>query len=139
MANQSVVLLQSLATSSTASYAQWDAGPNSTNANNKLLTFPFYSNKTTGCGHKGQTDPFHTVSYSTTSSFIGIIRLQGSLVVDPTETDWYDIPETTYGDGVSSMPNKPKLINFNGNHVWIRAVIVKFIAGQINNVLFTHN
>lgn len=126
MANQPVILFQSLTTSSTDS-------------NDHLLTFPFVSDKTTGCGYLGQTDPFHTVSYSTTMGFIGILKLQGSLAKDPTEADWYDIDGTVLGNGITPVFNQTLLINFNGNHVWIRAVLVKITAGQINSVLLTHN
>lgn len=126
MANQPVILIQSLSTSSTDS-------------NGHLLSYPHISSKTTGCGYLGQTDPFHTVSYSTTANFIGLIKLQGSLSSDPGDTDWYDIKSTFLGNGVTPVTNQTLLINFNGNHVWIRAVIVSFVTGVINSVLFTHN
>ena len=126
MANQPVILFQSLTTSST-------------DENDHLLTFQFVSDKTTGCGYLGQSDPFHTVSYSTTMGFIGILKLQGSLARDPQEEDWYDIDGTTLGNGITAVFNQTLLINFNGNHVWIRAVLDKITAGQINSVLFTHN
>lgn len=126
MANQPVILFQSLT-------------KDATDENDHLLTFPFVSDKTTGCGYLGQTDPFHTVSYSTTMGFIGLLKLQGSLAKDPTETDWYDIDGTTLGNGITAVYNQTLLIKFNGNHVWIRAVLVSITAGQINSVLFTHN
>lgn len=126
MANQPVILFSSLTTSSTDS-------------NGRLLTFPYVSDKTTGCGYLGQTDPYHTVSYSTTMGFTGILKLQGSLSQTPQEGDWYDIDSTILGNGITSVFNQTLLINFKGNHVWIRAVLVKITAGQINSVLFTHN
>jgi len=126
MANQPAILFQSLTTSSTGS-------------DGKLLTFPLFSEKTKGCGYRGQANPVHTVSYATTSGFNGVLKLQGSLVATPGDTDWYDILGTTLGDGITPVIDQTVLINFNGQHVWIRAVIVSFIAGQVNSVLLTHN
>lgn len=126
MANQPVILLQSLTKSST-------------DANGHLLSFPHIGQPTTGCGYLGQTDPFHTVSYATTGNFVGILKLQGSLANTPGDADWYDIDKTFLGNGITPIANQTLLINFNGNHVWIRAVIVSFASGIINNVLLTHN
>jgi hypothetical protein len=126
MANLPVIFFQSLVTSATDSQGH-------------LLTYPIISDKSAGCGFLGATDPFHTVQYSTTMGFIGLIKLQGSLASDPTDNDWYDIDGTTWGDNINASPNGTKLLSFNGNHVWVRAVIVSLKAGQINNVTYTHN
>jgi hypothetical protein len=126
MANLPVILFQSLTTSSV-------------DESGHLLVFPLASKKATGCGFYGQSDPFHTISYATTMGFIGIIKLQGSLVNDPVEEDWYDIQGTTLGNGITPVTNQTLLINFNGKHVWVRAIIVSFAAGQLNSATLTHN
>lgn len=100
---------------------------------------PCVSNKAKGCGYYGQTNGMHTVQYSTTGEFIGVIQIQGTLATDPTEADWYTIRNTDFGDGVNPMSDQPIIVSFSGNHVWVRAIITAFTAGAINRVLYTHN
>ena len=126
MANISAILLPSLTTSSTTH-------------NNVLISFPYYGDKAQAAGYYEQTEPMNTVQYSTINGFNGILKLQGSLSNDPQDTDWYDINHTILGDGITPVPNQTLTLNFGGNHVWVRAVIVSFIAGEINNVLLNHN
>lgn len=126
MANLSTVLFTSLSTSST-------------DANGHLLTFPLASDKAKGCGYYGQSEAVHTIQYSTTGNFTGMIKIQGTLVENPIDTDWYDIQGLTLGNGQTPVFNQTLLMNFAGNHVWIRAVIVSFTAGYLNRVLYNHN
>ena len=100
---------------------------------------PVLSEKAKGCGYRGQSDPFHTVEFSTIDGFIGIVKIQGTLATTPTEVDWYDIDGISIGDGVNPFPDVAFVVNFNGKHVWIRGVITAFSAGELNRVLLTHN
>lgn len=121
MANQSTVLIPSTL------YSQVGVS----------ITLPLVSERAKGCGYNGQTNGMHTVQYTTLSDFVGTITIQGSLATTPTEEDWYDI--TSLGDGVASVSNGTIVVNFTGNHVWIRSNVSVFSAGEINRVLFTHN
>jgi len=126
MVNLPVTLFHSIASGST--------GPNG-----KTLTYPYYSEKTPGCGYFGQTDPMHTIQYSTTALFTGLINIQGTLALDPKETDWYIIQGAGLGNGVSPVFDQTLLCNFGGNHVWIRAVIQSFASGSLNRLQLQHN
>jgi hypothetical protein len=94
----------------------------------------FASAKLHGNGYYGYTDGLHTVSYQLTD-FIGIIQMQASLASEPTETDWFVIPETIVGDG-STPFNGTFYINFTGNFVWCRCAVTSFADGIINKVLY---
>ena len=94
----------------------------------------FYSDKLRGNGYYGYTDGLHTVSYQLTG-FIGIIEMQATLVSDPTDADWFNIDNTSMGDGANpvtiSIYN-----NYTGNFVWCRCAVTQFTAGIINRVLY---
>lgn len=94
----------------------------------------FASAKLRGNGYYGYTDGLHTVSYQLTN-FTGIIQMQATLVSDPTDTDWFVVPETTVGDG-SDPVNGTLYINFTGNFVWCRCAVTSFAGGIINKVLY---
>lgn len=99
---------------------------------------PHYSEFTKGVGYYRKTNGLHTVSYTTNGGFIGTLKMQGTLVTDPTDTDWVDIPGTWFGDNVT-VADGTTMFNFIGNFVWVRAAVVAFSEGAINKVLFTHN
>ena len=121
MANQSTVLVDSVHAS--------DVGIS--------VILPLLSEKAKGCGYHGQTNPLHTVQYTTVNNFIGTIVIQGSLATTPTEDDWYYI--TSFGDAITPMTDRAIVENFAGQHVWIRSRVTDFTAGEINRVLYSHN
>lgn len=100
---------------------------------------PFKSDAAKGVGYYRKTNGLHTASYTTASDFIGTLKLQGSLVTAPTDTDWADIDGSVLGDNITPLADDTVMFNFDGNFVWIRAVIVEFTGGAINRVLLTHN
>jgi hypothetical protein len=126
MANIALTLIPSLTPVSTISTGQ-------------TITFPYYGDKVKGSGYYGQTDPVHTVQYSSSNNFTGMINIQGTLEREPTDADWYNIQGTSLGNGITPVFNQTLSANFYGNHVWVRAVINSFISGAINSVLLTHN
>jgi len=80
-----------------------------------------YSDKKPGAGYHRQLDCTHTVVYNV-DSFIGSIKLQATLAIDPADADWFDIDNTLLGVGDdSSFWSVSPSINFIGNFVWIRA------------------
>jgi hypothetical protein len=92
------------------------------------------SDKFKGNGYYGYTDGLHTVSYKT-SGFVGVLQFQATLSTSPTENDWFIIPNTSVGDGVTPT-NGTFYFNFNGNFVWCRAYVTNFSAGNIDRVLY---
>lgn len=80
-----------------------------------------YSDKKPGAGYHRYADPLHTAVYSS-NSFVGTIKLQGTLAMDPSDADWFDIEGTALGAGFdSTLWTTSKSVNFVGNFVWIRA------------------
>ena len=106
--------------------------------------------KVKGDGYYGRADGLHTVAWKITG-FAGTIKMQGSLVTDPGDGDWFDIElgasgqltVDTTGSGsqsnidsveYSSATTTNAAYNFTGNFMWVRVVIESFSAGTVNNV-----
>lgn len=104
-----------------------------------------------GDGYYGRADGLHTVAWKITG-FAGTIKMQGSLVTDPGDSDWFDIElgSTTSSfsidtSGAASQSNISSVVystattanaayNFTGNFMWVRVVISNFSAGTVNSV-----
>jgi len=68
-------------------------------------------------------DGLHTVGIYL-NDFVGRVVIQGTLVVEPTDTDWFSV--TLDGEAVNYIQydnNTSGLVvkNFTGNFVWVRA------------------
>ena len=96
----------------------------------------FNSDKVKGDGYYGFSDGVHTVQTRVTS-LVGTIKIQGTLVKDPAETDFVDIVTVNDSDGSTAVTNS-FLNNFTGNFVWIRVAVSGFTAGTINNIFIAH-
>jgi hypothetical protein len=98
-------------------------------------------------------DSLHTVQVSLTG-FIGKISIQGTLAVNPTESDWFTVElgtgamsvdttgliaeqNITFVDYTAATTNT-KTYNFIGNLVWIRAKISNWVDGTINSIKLNH-
>jgi len=92
------------------------------------------SNQFKGNGYYGYTDGLHTVTYNVTA-FNGILKFQATLVTNPQESDWFDVPNTSIGDGTTPVSGT-YYFNFTGNFVWCRAHVTNFSAGDIGRVLY---
>lgn len=80
-----------------------------------------YGDKKQAAGYYRLFNPLHTATYRV-DSFIGIIKIQGTLALYPAESDWFDITETEIGvNDDSSVWNPSNSVNFTGNYLWIRA------------------
>jgi hypothetical protein len=100
---------------------------------------PLASARAKGCGYNGQADPMHTVQYTVNNGFAGTIKIQATLATEPTETDWFDVDNTTLTNEFIPVLDGATTVNFTGNFVWVRSIITAFTAGNINRVLYTHN
>jgi hypothetical protein len=80
-----------------------------------------YSEKRPCAGYHRQIDCVHTAVYNV-STFVGTIKLQATLELDPAESDWFDITDTNLGAGHDSAYwTTAHSVTFIGNFVWIRA------------------
>lgn len=106
-----------------------------------------------GDGFYGRSDGLHTVQVSL-SGFIGRIEIQGTLAVNPSESDWFTVE---LGTGVMSVDTtgalseqnitsveytqvttNTKTYNFVGNYVWVRAKVSNWTDGTINSIKLNH-
>jgi hypothetical protein len=84
-----------------------------------------------GDGYYGRSDGLHTVQY-TFAVLTGTIIIEGTLVVDPVETDWFSVH--SYAAVEESVS---KTANVTGNYVWIRAKVV-YTDGTVNSIVLNH-
>ena len=89
-----------------------------------------YGTPVHGDSYYGYTDGLHTIQ-TTYNEFVGRFRIQCSLIVEPTDADWFDIvPATTSGRNFNEAgyiqfnANDPKsgseAYTFQGNFAWVR-------------------
>ena len=96
----------------------------------------FNSDKVKGDGYYGFSDGVHTVQ-SRVTNLIGTIKIQGTLVKDPADTDFVDIVTVNESDGSTAITNS-FFNNFTGNFVWIRIAVSGFTAVSINSIYMAH-
>jgi hypothetical protein len=62
------------------------------------------------------------------------VKIQGTLVKEPTVSDWFDITSTTatYATAETSTTG----YNFTGNFVWVRTVVNGMTEGSVTKVLY---
>lgn len=106
-------------------------------------------NKFKGDGFYGMSDGLHTFEISLTG-FIGKIKIQATLALDPNEQDWFD---TDIGNGSQTMDTTGLIqsaskttieytgaetsinaYNVTGNLVWVRAYIIDWTEGSIQSI-----
>tara|TARA_S200000501_G_scaffold360404_1_gene387446 strand:+ start:2554 stop:2949 length:396 start_codon:yes stop_codon:yes gene_type:complete len=107
------------------------------------------SEKAKGDAYFGMSDGLHTVLVDL-NDFIGTIKIQGSLVTDPTASDWFDADLSndeytvdTTGKVTDVVLNNltyalaetsKKSYNAIGNFVWLRADVSNWTAGTITKI-----
>ena len=89
-----------------------------------------YGPRRKGAGYNKRQFPVHTVEYSL-PDFSGIIKVQATLLLDPADSDWFDIDNTTISNDSSQVTS------FVGNFVWIRAAYT-LQSGSIELVKFNY-
>ena len=92
-----------------------------------------------GDGYYGRSDGFHSVQYNLTS-FIGSVKMQATLAIEPTDDDWFDIPGTLHTSSFADADagNGGHIFNFVGNYVWVRVVAFNWTDGAVNSVYLNH-
>lgn len=89
--------------------------------------------KKQGAGYHKNNDGVHTAVYDL-NSFVGTIKLQGTLELYPGDNDWFDISgtELNTGDAESGFS-----CTFVGKFVWIRAAH-NLQDGSITRIRYNH-
>ena len=93
-------------------------------------TMSEYSTEVRGDSYYGYTDGLHTVQI-TYNQFVGRVRIQCSLAIEPTADDWFDVkPSNTNGrrfnenNYVQFNADNPadgsEAYTFQGNFAWVR-------------------
>lgn len=95
-----------------------------------------YSEKQKGDGYYNAGDGLHTVVYLL-DHFSGVIKVQATLAINPTESDWFDVSETVLGDDSTAITESAYYRNFTGNFVWIRAAY-QVTNGTIREIRYNH-
>ena len=95
----------------------------------------FYSDKEKGDGYYNMGDGVHTVTYTVSPAFDGIINVQGTLALTPTDTDWFNIVGTSVAFSQLSETTITNYVNFTGNIVWVRAKVTRNVDDVNTNVL----
>jgi len=96
-----------------------------------------YGDKQPGAGYHRRGDGVHTATY-TVDSFIGSIKIQGTLTLYPSDDDWFDINGAEIGLGSdSSAWTTTNSFNFTGNFVWLRAAY-NLQNGTITQILYNY-
>jgi hypothetical protein len=106
-----------------------------------------------GDGYYGRADGFHTIQ-TNLSDFVGTIKVQGTLDVDPTESDWFTVQLGTGNRSVDTTglireenitqvqyieeKTGTNSYNFTGNYVKIRIKIENWTAGTVNSIYLNH-
>jgi len=99
----------------------------------------YTSAKARGDGYYGSSDGFHTVTYTAADTFVGTITVQATLAAEPTESDWFFIPNTTstYTVFNTRTTSTVDYYNFVGNFVWIRGH-VSIQDGAVEVIHYNH-
>lgn len=106
-----------------------------------------------GDGFYGRSDGLHTVQINLIG-FIGKIEIQGTLEVNPVETDWFTVELGTGTQSIdttgliteqnitqveyTSPATNSKTYNFVGNYVWIRTKISEWTDGTVHSIKLNH-
>jgi len=106
-----------------------------------------------GDGYYGRSDGLHTIQVDL-NGFLGKIEIQGTLAINPVETDWFTLELGTGSQSVdttgliteqnityveyTTSTSSVKAYNFTSNCVWIRAKITNWTDGTINSIRLNH-
>ena len=103
---------------------------------NTVGAVSYTGNKEKGDGYFGSSDGLHTVAFTTNENFIGSVKLQGTLAANPSDNDWFDIPETMQ-DYAYPGENSTRFANFTGLFVWVRPVL-SIEQGAMHSIKYNH-
>jgi len=116
-------------------------------------TATILGDKFKGDGYYGRSDGLHTIQVDV-SGFLGRIEIQGTLAIDPVESDWFTVElgtgtmsvdttgalteqNITFIDNTNNNTSS-RTYNFTGNYVWIRAKVSNWTDGIVNSIKLNH-
>ena len=99
-----------------------------------------YSDDVKGDSYYGYTDGFHTIQ-ATYDQFVGRLRIQATLMLEPTSDDWFDIvPQNSTGTkfnengyvqfNADDPASKSEAYSFSGNYAWLRVYMDREHVGD---------
>ncbi len=99
-----------------------------------------YSDTVKGDSYYGYTDGYHTIQ-ATYDQFIGRLRIQATLLLEPTDDDWFDlVPSETTGTRFSGLgyvqftstdqASKSGAYSFKGNYAYLRVYLDREHVGD---------
>lgn len=107
--------------------------------NTGTSTLVYVSDKTKGDGYFGSSDGMHTVMYTATPTFVGTMTTQATLAAEPTESDWFNVSNTSVSYRLTDNRSTSTVdcFNFTGNFVWVRGKI-QISDGTVESILLNH-
>jgi hypothetical protein len=107
--------------------------------NTATSTVVFISNKVKGDGYFGNSDGLHTSMFVSTTEFVGTITMQATLATEPTNSDWFNINDSTVTYTALNIRNTSTvdIKNFVGNFVWVRGQ-VQINQGSVEYIQYNH-
>lgn len=87
-----------------------------------------------GDGYYNLGDGLHT-AVLTFQNFLGEVHLEATLVINPQESDWFEIDSTRF-EPVSALTGS-EFVNFYGNFVWVRAKGT-LVSGSVSKIQYNH-
>lgn len=97
-----------------------------------------YSEKQKGAGYYRRDFPLHTAIFRV-SDFNGSIKIQATLVLYPSERDWFDV-DYDNGEAIeftdSTTLSTTSTRNFTGNFIWIRSAY-RIDQGTITEIRYS--
>ena len=99
-----------------------------------------YSTEVKGDAYYGYSDGYHTVQVIY-NQFVGRLRIQASLSLTPTDSDWFDlVPSSTKGTEFNSLgfvqfnsndpANRSEAYTFQGNFTFVRVYMDREHVGD---------
>jgi hypothetical protein len=107
--------------------------------NTATNTQVYLSDKVKGDGYFGNSDGLHTVMYAIGADFVGTVTMQASLATSPSDSDWFNVTNTTSTYSVLDTRSNPSVdsYNFIGNFVWVRGK-VSIDAGSVFMIQYNY-
>lgn len=95
----------------------------------------FYSDAQKGVGYYLGQGSIQTVTIQVLN-FQGVIRLWGTLDLDPDSASWVSL--AVYNDPSTIISADYHPIAITGNYTWVRAEVTDFAQGQITTVFISY-
>jgi hypothetical protein len=109
-------------------------------SNDSIPSTEVYSDKQKGAGHHTFNDGLHTVVFQL-DNFVGSIKIQATLALYPSDTDWFDVTYNTISTPLTALDSTPVVgtanATFTGKFAWIRAAYT-LQQGTITSIRYNY-